>query len=404
MESYADRKNVLLYGNGNTLKKNIHWINQIYHVVGITDTKETRSKKEQGRFSVKDAVKLDYDEILVTSFYFEEIKNHLMDSYGIKSEIIKNCLDEFHSERHMKFGELNPNVVFYILRAHWEEHKNGLFNFYARAIIEYHHTQEMGYELLIDMKNYYTEYAGLEKYGKINVWEDYFCQPSGYSLDEAYRSQNVILSKFNDDLYSYADLSGHTHCSNKWYVETYLKLGRMYHNRFSFSAKIQNRLKREEEVLFKDKGRVLGVLARGTDMIYLKPDNHFIPYGTEGFVAHIKQKMKEMGFRYLYLATEDLDILEQFQSVFKGELLFSKQQRLRNTGDKMLMDIKFDREDDGYLRGLEYSTVIYMLSRCDSLIANCNCGGVLGALILSGDQYRQMEVLDAGVYKQGIRE
>lgn len=398
------KEHALLYGNGPTLKKNICWIRQLYEVSGITDTNMLQSQPELGLFTVEDALLLDYDVILVTSYYYSEIREYLIQACKVREDLIRFCLDEFHVERHLSFGDSNPETVFYILRAHWDEHKNGLFNFFSAAVTAYYHTRKKNQELLIDMKNYYTEYAGLERYGKVNVWEDYFSQPSGYSLEEVYQSRNVILSKFNDELYVDADISEYPHLSNKWYTDTYEKLSRMIGNRFKFNSHMLAHLRQEERLFRNRAGGVLGVLARGTDMIYLKPENHFIPYDTDCFIAYVKQWMKRESYDFLYLATEDLDILERFQFHFSDSLLYSEQQRTRQTGDKMLMEIQFDRENDGFLRGKEYATIIHMLSLCDALVANCICGGVLGALVLNGGKYKQIEVLDAGIYKQSGRE
>lgn len=33
------KMNVLIYGYGETYQKNVYWINQLYNIVGITDSK-----------------------------------------------------------------------------------------------------------------------------------------------------------------------------------------------------------------------------------------------------------------------------------------------------------------------------------------------------------------------------
>ncbi len=81
------------------------------------------------------------------------------------------------------------------------------FTIFDRAMALYYKTRQLGYELLVDMKNYYTEYSGLDRYGIVNVWEDYYEQPSKYTLDEAYQSKKVILSKFDSVEYNYLTLS-----------------------------------------------------------------------------------------------------------------------------------------------------------------------------------------------------
>ena len=62
------------------------------------------------------------------------------------------------------------------------------------------------------------------------------------------------------------------------------------------------------------------------------------------------------------------------------------------------MDVRVERESDGFLRGMEYCLVMLVISGCDSLIANCFCGGTEGAILLSGGGYKEIKVIDSGVY------
>lgn len=387
---------ILLYGYGNTYKKNIYWIKQLYSIVGITDSKITITCKEKKEYKIEDAVKLDFDIILVTSIFFDEIKRNLIEEFDVEESRIHWFVDEFCYEHHIVFGEKNPNIIFYIFRAHWQESKNGFFNFFDRVIACYYRTRQLGYELLVDMKNYYTEYAGIERYGIINVWEDYYEQPSQYTLDEAYQSKNVILSKFDDEQYNYPELSKEKYFSNKWWVETYKILGNMFH--ISLKQTLKEDIRREVIRLRLSERKVLGILARGTDYISLKPKNHPIPYNTDLLIDECKNRFLDEKYEYIYIATEDLDILEKFQNCFGEKLLFSEQIRIRQDVKMMLMDIKFQREKDSYLRGLEYCVVINILAWCDGLLANCSCYGALGAIAINEGRYITCEILDGGIY------
>lgn len=391
------KQHVLIWGNGNTWRQNCCWIRQIYDVVGITAADVREEDAGQKLYPPAKAVELEYEFVMVVSIFFDEIRNQLVSKYGIRMEKIKNFEDEFNEERHVQFGDKNEDVTFYILRAHWQERMNGFFNFYDRAVMVYYHTHRLGYELLIDMKNYYTEYAGNERYGKENIWEDYFSQPSRYTLEEAYESSNVILSKFGDEYYNTIEYSAESYLSGKWYVETYSMLAKACKGWTCPSPGMELHI-RDEKRKFMDKGKVLGVLARGTDMIYLRPQNHFVPYKTECFIESVEAYMKQKEYQYLYLATEDSDILRMFLEHFKERLIVTEQWRTSQTTDKMLMAIKSGRENDGYLRGMEYCLVVSMLAECDALVANCLCGGVLGAMILNEGAYMDIDVADAGLY------
>lgn len=391
------KERILIWGNGNTLKKNICWIKQLYNIVGITDSNIDISAQEDNIYSPEKALKLQYDFIFIVSQYYEEIKESLTGQYGIDEKKIIFFEDEFLKERNQRFGNYNENVTFYILRAHWYERKNGFFNYYVRAMIAYYHTQKKGYELLVDMKNYYTEYAGLERYGKVNVWEEYFQQPSVYSLEDAYRSANVILSKFMDADYFDVDIPGFEYASLEWWVASRQMISQRHKDWVKPAKALQDCLDREMEKIVCS-GKILGVVARGTDYVYMKPENHFIPCDTDEFIDYVRTYRKKLGYGAIYLATEDEDILEKFkQSFSEDELFFSEQQRFGNTG-RVLMDVKVDRENDGFLRGMEYCLVVLMLSKCDGLLANCYCGGTEGAISLNGGRYKDIEVIDSGRY------
>ena len=57
------KMNVLIYGYGETYQKNVYWINQLYNIVGITDSKFNISSWEMKKYKVEDAVNLAFDII-----------------------------------------------------------------------------------------------------------------------------------------------------------------------------------------------------------------------------------------------------------------------------------------------------------------------------------------------------
>lgn len=385
------KKDILIYGYGYSYKRNIHWINQLYNVIGITDSSFTISNNNENLFVVKEALNLNYHYILVVSSYYKEIRDDLIHIYKVDKCKIKYFLDEFNEEKEISFGNKHKDITFYIFRAHWQEHKNGLFNYFLKILPLYSYTQSKGYQLLIDMKNYYTAYT--EEYGRVNVWELYFKQPSKYNLDDAYNSSHVILSKFED--YK-QEIPIKPDQDEK---QAILEFGKLYVNNFQLTYELQNRLNKEKNMLH-NRGKILGVLARGTDYIGLKPKNHPIPTNISDFIHYVKDYMDKENYQTIYLATEDLSILEKFQYSFGDELIYSEQMRTTNTGNRCLMDIDFKRENDRYLRGAEYIIVISMLSKCDGFIANCFCGGVWGTLLLNQAKWssEQVEIMDNGIY------
>ena len=54
-------------------------------------------------------------------------------------------------------------------------------------------------------------------------------------------------------------------------------------------------------------------------------------------------------------------------------------------------------KEDKYVSGLQYLTAIYILSKCQYLVAT-QCGGTKGALIMS-DGYKSTYIFNKGLYK-----
>ncbi len=391
------KEKILVYGCGEIYQKNQYWIPTIYDVLGIVDRKWERSDAGHGRFTIKEGIRLNFERVLVTtgSSSFGEIKKFLIETYDISPEKIIHFLDEFSEEREMSFGNENPEICFYILRAHWQESSNGFYNFFNRAVRTFHYAKKNDYEFLIDMKHYYTEYAGTDNYGKYNVWENYYEQPSHYSLEEAYRSKNVIFSKFGTewDKERIGDIFGD-------YKEKYLpfiEIGKLYASFFCVSSVLAERIQNEKERLNWGDKRILGVLMRGTDFNKCPP-RHPVIHPINDVINDVLNKMESENYDLVYLATEDSRILNLFRQRIRDKLIYSKQYRT-DQSDRPLMKVKFPRDNDGYLRGLEYCTVIEMLSACNSIVANCMCGGTMAALTRNQGKYEAILVYDDGFYK-----
>ena len=69
---------VLLWGNGKALKENIFWIRQLYDVKGITGKSVVETDLSHGLFTIDEALNINYDKIMITSMYHDEIRNELI--------------------------------------------------------------------------------------------------------------------------------------------------------------------------------------------------------------------------------------------------------------------------------------------------------------------------------------
>ncbi|XME01252.1 hypothetical protein QYZ88_011075 [Lachnospiraceae bacterium C1.1] len=252
-------------------------------------------------------------------------------------------------------GNKNPDKKFYLITRD---------RYVGWGILLYHFGSQItfakknGYIPIIDMKNYPNQYNSDEELYKINAWEKFF-EPlyKEYSVDEVYESANVFLGGKQMHIESERDIS-----------------------RFKWNAKTQEILNREYDKLFPHKGeKVLGVVYRGTD--FGSAFLHAKVVSVNEFIENAEKYMKENGYSHIFLATEVQEVTELFKKRFGDKVSFTSQQRYSAKERRFLADIHFSRDNDAYLKGIEYLTVIHLLSKCDG-IYGIICGSVVCAQML----------------------
>jgi len=147
--------------------------------------------------------------------------------------------------------------------------------------------------------------------------------------------------------------------------------------------------------------KVIGALCRGTDYVTKKPFGHPVQPEIKDVISLVKQKMQELHLDYIYLATEELRIVKEFENVFPQKIIVNK----RHYYDEDFYQNEFTdiyqvygkHEDEIYERGIEYLSSIYLLSRCDALVAG-NCSGSSSAVFLNNGKYRFCHLFNLGFY------
>ena len=117
----------------------------------------------------------------------------------------------------------------------------------------------------------------------------------------------------------------------------------------------------------------------------------------EEFIYICDAKRKDWECKYIYIATEDADALAKCKEHFGESLLHTDQLRYSGTGDKFLAQIDNARENDRYLRGIEYITAVALFERTDYLISGQN-GAFYGTLLLKESGFKDMYIFDKGKY------
>jgi hypothetical protein len=246
-----------------------------------------------------------------------------------------------------------------------------------------------GYIPIVDMKYYISYYnEALPVNGTSNAWEYYFLQPSGYSLEDVYKSAKVILcemthlDKFVPFPFSFYKKNKKISFFNE-YVSKYMR----------FQPSVISAVDKLQTGLFGEKKNILGVMSRST-MFNVLFGHNTVPEIDE-LIEKTKILSKDWGMEYVFLSTEEEPVVELFKNEFGDKLIMSKRRRF-STINKKIPLINEKGESARYLSGLEYIIDTILLSRCDSVICPVTSGS-MAALILNNNRFAYKYIFDLGI-------
>ena len=90
------------------------------------------------------------------------------------------------------YGQLHKDKTFYVIGV--DEGWCGMFAILVHQLTHIAYAVENGLLPVVDLKNYTSQYLSFEDRFKINAWEIFFEQPSGYNLNDIKKAKNVIYS------------------------------------------------------------------------------------------------------------------------------------------------------------------------------------------------------------------
>ena len=135
----------------------------------------------------------------------------------------------------------------------------------------------------------------------LNSWNYYFKPVSEYSLDEVYKSKNILLtlSKFYSDV------------DFKYQIQDSKRLIQIYEKYIKIDTKIKRIVEILEKKLFQQK-KILGVHFRGTSYKY---GRNPYPATIDQMKNQIYKIMKSDNYDKIFLVTEDI---KHFDALKKG--------------------------------------------------------------------------------------
>ncbi len=338
-------------------------------------------------------------EVLLTEAglkeYLEQNKNiNVQSVYGIDAESAINWLNEakkqdLYMETRKTYGSLYSGYIFYVIRIGAITSSLGPMMLWVLKQLNIMEEKGAGYIPVIDFSYFLNGFLETDELEKINPWEYYFEQPTHFSLQAAYHAQNVILGNADVDV-NLGDFIDDSELQKE-----YIRLFEKY---IHISKRIEKKISAIYNSMIRPEWKVLGVVFRGTDYRNRTvPGEHRQP-GIEDLIAKTKVLMQEWGCDHVFLATEDKGAVEIFKHSLGDQLVYTEKERY----DSSVMYTQkhhFDREFDRYLKGEEYLTEIYILSKCNCLLSG-RVGILSVALPMNAGKYENKYIYDLGTYTE----
>lgn len=310
-----------------------------------------------------------------------------MKKYLKKIKFINDAYTKFKwRERRVSYGTENPDKIFYVVRRAGS--KVGLFSLVLTSLGYIKYAVDHGYIPVIDMGNEDNTYMQQDRKG--NVWEYYFEQPCGYTLDDIRHSRHVIIGNGIIDgrvPFPREDIAHNDEELKKWkaVADRYLI--------------VRPEIRQEADELWKrlsGRKRVLGVLLRGTDYVNSRPKDHPVQPTIEQAIDKMDEVLTSQEFQKIYLATEDAGIYQELCNRYGEKIVSMDVERYITDKTENINDISVKKSTNKYQMGKDYLINILVLSKCDYLLAG-NAGGSQGALLFR-DTKSAKYIFDLGRY------
>ena len=294
-------------------------------------------------------------------------------------------------EQRVCWGDEYPDKTFYVIRRpnNW-----GLMSIYVMYLRYFDYAIRRGWIPVVDMQTASNIYV--DESESYNAWESFFEQPFDYNLEDIRQAHNIVLSSqsiilADDYLIDYRCLT------NSRKLEKWRQLAEKY---MRFCPQAKNYLSEARYSLLSNhraEDKVLGVYCRGTDYLNLKPKDHPIQPSPDMVVDKTRAVMKELNYNYIYLVTEDRDILNQFIGTFGDKLIYLDVKRYSASSDYIWKDAEMLMRSR-VMNGLEYLASIKLLSECDAFIGGVT-GGSSAAMLMRNRPFEYTYLWNLGRYK-----
>lgn len=265
----------------------------------------------------------------------------------------------------------------------------GLFSFFITSLGCINNYYNKGYIPIINTKCFPNVLNGYKLHD--NLWEIFFEQPFGFTLDDVLKNaENIeyircdgISPQPTDDI-----------ITDKIKIDFWHNFAKKFMPIKNSIIELSNRIMKK---LFKNSNNILGVLIRGTDYISLKPKMHPIQPTIDMVISDVRQMDIKHNYDYIFFTTEDEKIRKKFKLKFSNKIKQLNSFAINynyssgnfiNYNKKIYGNIEFNKQ---------YLLNIIILSKCLDLITS-RCSGASGIFVLTNG-FRFIKIYDLGTYK-----
>jgi len=292
----------------------------------------------------------------------------------------------------------DPDKIYYVIRR--KHTRAGLMSMLLVTMGHIRYACSKGYIPVVDWKNNLNPYLIKEEVGKINAWETFFEQPCGVSLEDCEKKSKLIISNGNDIRIvcgrpaALPEFFGDDD-SIDFYRQLYKKYIKLNKATSDYLDNDYCRMLQGIEGEERKNPRILGVLARGTDYIKIRPKGHPIQPDIDTLIEKCEEMMAEYDCEYLFVATEDKDFDNKFKEKF-GNRYICNERCYIDYKEGLLADVPSENGNEIRTRGLQYLSNLNILSKCNVLIGG-QTNGLVGAVLMA-EGFEHLYVFDLGYY------
>lgn len=296
----------------------------------------------------------------------------------------------------LQFGQSQPERLYYYIAP--DATGSGFFADHNRLLAYLYYADFFG---LCPVVEYSEEYSYAEDRpinGTCNPFEYYFEQPGDVSLDEIKKSKAVIKSrKENAALVGKLNKTGNGYDFSEKYIDALADITEKY---IHLNATMKPWMEEQIQESVGNK-KTLGVHVRGTDF-KRNYKGHPVKVTTEEYLKKAKMIFEEQQYERVFLATDDLEAVAQFESVFENKLYYYEDV-IRSDGNETVMKSEKIRDNHHFLLGQEVLRDMCTLAACDGMVAGLSQVSLSARIWKKSNksEYRDLYIFDKGMNRKG---